>query len=69
MRDEHRGLFRRVPHAQQFGLHQFARLRVERRKRFVEQDHLGIDHERAREVDALLHAAGEFARMTVFEAG
>ncbi len=62
-------LFRRVPHAQQFGLHQLARLGVECGERFVEQDHFGIDDERAREVDALLHAAREFARMAVFEAG
>ena len=48
-------------------MHQLARLCVERGEGFVEQNDLGIDHEGTRQVDALLHAAGEFARMTIFE--
>ena len=36
-----------------------AHLRVERRERLVEQQHLRLDRERARERDSLLHAARE----------
>ena len=36
-----------------------AQLEVERAERLVEQQHLGLQHERARERDALLLAAGE----------
>ena len=40
-------------------------LRVERRERLVEQQHARLDRERAREGDALLHAAGELVRVAV----
>ena len=39
--------------------------RVERRERFVEQQDLGIVGERAREADALLHAAGQLVGIAV----
>ena len=44
------------------------RLRVERRERLVHQQDIGIDRERAGEIDALAHAAGELAREIVLEA-
>ena len=44
---------------EQFALQAFARLRVERAERLVHQQHFRIDRERARNADALLHAAGE----------
>ncbi len=40
---------------------------VDRRKRFVHEQHLGIDGKRPCEADALAHAAGEFVRIGVFE--
>ena len=42
-------------------------LRVERAERLVEQQHLGLDRERARERDALALAAGELVRIAVGE--
>jgi len=39
-----------------------ARERIERRERFVEEQHLRVRHEGARDRDALLLAAGEIAR-------
>ena len=42
---------------------------VERRERFVHQQHFGLDDERARDADALAHAARELARQRPFEAG
>ena len=42
-----------------------AHLRIERRERLVEQQHARLDRERARERDALLHAAGELVRVAV----
>ena len=38
---------------------------VERRQRFVEQQHARLDRERSCESDALLHAAGELVRVAV----
>ena len=43
-------------------LHVEPQVLVERGERLVEQQHLGIDREAARERDALLLAAGELAR-------
>ena len=42
-----------------------AHLCVERRERLVEEQHARLDRERARERDALLHAAGELMRIAV----
>ena len=47
--------------------HLDAQLGVEIRQRLVEQQHFGLDHERARERDALLLAAGELRRPAVGE--
>src|SRR5262249_32167217 len=63
VRDENDGLFCLRPDAQQLELHKAPRLRVERGERLVHQENLGLDGERAREVDALLHAAGELVRI------
>ncbi len=45
--------------------HRAADLRVERRQRLVQQQHLGPDRERARDRDALLLAARELARIAL----
>ena len=68
VRDEDRGLSRRVADPHEFGLHDLARLRVERGERLVEQEHLGLERERAGEIDALPHAAGELVRIVPIEA-
>ena len=44
-----------------------ADLRVERAEGFVQQQHLGLDRERAGERDALALSAGELARIAVRE--
>jgi hypothetical protein len=51
--------------ADQLALDAAAGERVERAEGFVEQQHLGLDRERARDADALLHAAGQFGRLLV----
>ena len=67
--DEDHGLGRALPDAQQLGLHQAARLRVERAERLVHQQDVRIEGERARDRGALLHAAGELRGIAVLEAG
>src|SRR5581483_11160424 len=62
------GLARVDPDAQQLVLHDLARLRVERAERLVEQQDRWIAGERARDGDALLHAAGELTRKAILEA-
>src|SRR5262249_42529632 len=46
-------------------LHALPQLAVERRKRFVTEQHARPDHDRARERDALLLASGELSRTAV----
>ncbi len=65
--DHEHGLAGLEPDAQQLILHDLARLCVQRPKRLVEQQHGRIAGERARERDALLHAAGELARIAIGE--
>src|SRR3546814_17243097 len=48
--------------ALQLDLHLLAQLEVERRERLVEQQHLGLAGERARQRHALLLSAGELPR-------
>jgi hypothetical protein len=60
---EHDGLPGLLPDMQQLQVHFLARERVERAKRLVHQDELGIVDERARDGGALLHAAGELIRI------
>ena len=66
--DEQDGLAPLLPDAHQLGLHDLAGLRIERGERLVHQQDFGIDRERAGEIDALAHAAGELARIIVLEA-
>ncbi len=40
-------------------------MRIERRERLVHQQHLRFVGEHARDLNALLHAAGQFRRMLV----
>ena len=49
-------------------LHVLAELEVERAERLVEQQHARVVHERARERDALLLAAGELLRLAASRA-
>ncbi len=42
---------------------------IEAGRRLVVENHLGLERERAREADALLHAAGEIARAHRLDAG
>ena len=45
------------------------RLLVDGGERLVHQQHVGVDRERAREADALAHAAGKLVRIFLLEAG
>lgn len=67
--DEKRGAAKSGERVDQLTLDLAAQMRVEGGKGFVEQKGLRFDGEGARESDALLFAAGEFARRTIFEAG
>ena len=58
-----------APQPQQFVAHQEARLLVERAERLVEQDDARPLHQRARDADALAHAAGELHRIGGGELG
>ena len=63
--DRHVG---RMPDIEQFFAQRDRGQSVERGKRLVHQQHLGLDRERAREADALLHPARQLARIGFFEA-
>src|SRR5215213_11408365 len=65
MGDEQDGLPRAVMDVEQFRLHGFARLRVERAERLVHEQNFRIDRQRTRDADALLHPAGELVRPTI----
>ena len=65
VRDEEHGLARRPPDLDQLALHGGAGVGVERGERFVHQQHLRLVGEHARDLDALLHAAGQLGRMLV----
>src|SRR6516165_1615703 len=67
MGDEQDGLAPLLPDAHQLRLHDLAGLRIERGERLIHQQNLRVDGERAREIDALAHAAGELARMVMLE--
>ena len=58
-----------APDLQQLGLHVLARLRVERGERLVHQQHDRIRRQRPRQVDPLLHAAGQLRRIVALESG
>ena len=56
------------PQLQQFGAQVLGGKHIERRERLVHEEHFGLDHQRARESDALLHAAGKFFGISRLEA-
>ena len=57
-----------LPDAEQQLLHQLAGLVVERAERLVHQQHARVVGQRARQRDALLHAARQLLRVVVLEA-
>src|ERR1700733_9517318 len=61
--DEQHGLAGRAPDLEQLLLHHAARLRVERGEWLVHQQDFGFVGEYAGDLDALLHAAGQFGRV------
>src|SRR5918996_5259114 len=67
VRDEKHRLSRFPPDAQQFGLHDFTGLGVERGKRLIHNKYLWVHRQCPRQVAALLHTAGEFMGKVVFE--
>ena len=56
--DKDDGLAAFAPDPQHFKIHLLPGQRIERAKRFIHQDQLGIVDEGARDRGALLHAAG-----------
>ena len=56
-----------APEVEKVGAQRFGGEHVERGERLVHQQQLGIDHQRAREADALAHAARQLLRVGVFE--
>ena len=60
---------RSLPDAHQLEGQLLARQRVERAERLVHQQDVGIVHQRAADAGALLHAAGQLARILALEAG
>src|SRR6185312_1268487 len=68
MGDEDHGLGGAPDDGEQLLMHERARLRVERPERLVHQQDRRLDRQRARDGDALLHAARELRRETVLEA-
>ena len=67
MRDEDHGEADVFPQPDQFFLHLAAGERIERGERLVHQQHGRLHRERARDGDALLHAAGQHVRIDVRE--
>ena len=70
MGDEYHGLALVGPlhESKQLLLQDLARLRVERRERFVHQQNGWVHDERAHEAYALLHAPGQLVRIMALEA-
>src|SRR5215469_1104617 len=69
MGDEDHGSARGGSDAQELVLHRLPGQRIKRRERLVHQQDRGRDRERAREVDALAHSAGELVRIVALKAG
>ena len=57
------------PDREKILLQLLARLRIERAERLVHEDENGLAHQRARDADALLHAAGQLMRIVLGESG
>ena len=62
-------LVERRPDVDDFRPQAFGGERVDVAERLVHEEDFGIDRQRAGHADALLHAAGELARIGIFEAG
>ena len=58
-----------APDVEHLALHAFARRLVEADERLVHEDEVGVGGKRARDGDALLHAARDLMRIIVLEAG
>ncbi len=69
VRDEDEGHADVLLERLQLDLEILAQAGVERPERLVQEQHPGPQHERARERDALLLAAGELVRLSPLEAG
>ena len=63
------GLARALPDRQQLLLHQLARLRIERGKRLVHQEHGRLDGQCAGDADPLPHPTRQLVRVLRLEAG
>src|SRR6266852_6077797 len=68
MGDEQHRLAVAFPDVEQIVLQPGARMRIERAKWLVHQEHRGVIGQRARQRDALLHAAGQFLRVKALKA-
>src|SRR5207245_1126343 len=66
--DEQNGLAGLTPDSQKLELHQFACLRIESGEGLVHEQDVGLDRERACEVDPLPHSARKLVRIVFFEA-
>src|SRR5690606_36119891 len=64
--EEHR-LAKMSPDPQEFSLHYLARLRIQRREWLIQEENFWVGNETSRQVGALPHSAGEFARVRLFE--
>src|SRR5579859_2169018 len=67
MGDEDAGDAGALPYLQQLALQLLARQRVERAEWLIHEEDVGVVGEHARDRDALLHAAGELARVAIGE--
>ena len=67
--DEHHGLLEVAPELHQPFLHLQLGLRIERAERLVEQDHVGVEQQRAQQRRALAHAARQRVGIEMLEAG
>ena len=66
--DEHNGFTQPLLQIEQLLLQFGANQRIERGKRLVHQQNIGVGRQRAREADALAHAAGERIGIAFFMA-
>src|SRR4051812_20660197 len=69
MRDKEDRGAGRAPDLPQLALHGATCLSIERAEGLIHEQHLGLVGERARNLDALLHAARQFRRVLVLLAG
>ena len=67
VRHVHRGDAERIVQAADLRAHLLAQIGIQVGQRFIQQQHLGFDHDRPRQRDALLLAAGQFRRVTILQ--